>query len=364
MDPILALAILTFLIFLALCVLGLVYLAIIRPGLLAQERAAAPPAPRPATPDPVTRGIGGGGDSLPLENADIADLKETLDSLLASVVSGNTRNSQQLDAQLEKIRQIHERLNVQDAHLTQLGQRMDSLREDIQQQEGLMKNATNILQELGQTGALAILAGRMADMGEVVDSLAGQLTDQEDLVREIHAQAAPAYASETLYSMLAEQAQMLDRLAVRLQAVDSQLPEGGPGLDDEATQLHATLTQLQTQITQQETLLHDLAAGEMSDKLDDILSKLNKVDSSVSVVKSRKPPAHADRMTDIKGVGRVFASMLAERGIDTFEELTAFSPDELRNLFTVPRWRGIDAESWIEQAQNLALAKAKTEPNS
>ncbi len=403
MDPILALAIFTFIIFLALCVLGIVYISTVRPTMLAMEE-----------PDPeITRSVGGG--SLPTRSdvaADLAALRATLDDIRASVVTANSRNSQQLDEQLERIRQISERLSTQDAHLQQLGQRMDNLREDLHGQSDMLRNATNLLQDLGQTGALAILAGRVTDMGEQMDSMAEQVGIQEDLLREIHAQAAPARASETLYSLLAKQATYLDGLARQLQQIDKQLGTASPGvspaqdlspLQTEYESINAALVRLQEQFTQQEEALRAALAsqtnapddspdsstgvahlesrlvqqaeqltqeaekrGELTAKLDMILAKLEDVDDSVEVIKDRKPTRQRqpDRLTDIKGIGAVFAGMLYERGIDTYEELAAFTPDELRNLFTIPRWRGIDAEAWIEQANNLAVAKAKTESSS
>ncbi|MFP4321376.1 MAG: hypothetical protein ACLFTK_02885, partial [Anaerolineales bacterium] len=176
MDPILALAIFTFIIFLALCVLGIVYISTVRPTMLAMEE-----------PDPeITRSVGGG--SLPTRSdvaADLAALRATLDDIRASVVTANSRNSQQLDEQLERIRQISERLSTQDAHLQQLGQRMDNLREDLHGQSDMLRNATNLLQDLGQTGALAILAGRVTDMGEQMDSMAEQVGIPEDLLRRV-----------------------------------------------------------------------------------------------------------------------------------------------------------------------------------
>lgn len=68
-----------------------------------------------------------------------------------------------------------------------------------------------------------------------------------------------------------------------------------------------------------------------------------------------KAPAAAapakDDLTDIKGIGPVFARRLAEAGITTFAELAQASPDHLRQVTQATATA--NPEEWIAQARDL-----------
>lgn len=79
--------------------------------------------------------------------------------------------------------------------------------------------------------------------------------------------------------------------------------------------------------------------------------------------KKRTPVPGQDRLTDIKGIGPVYAGKLYEAGIYTFRQLASMSPDEVRVLIDAPTWRqkAVNAESWIEQAGLFASQREKVE---
>jgi len=70
-----------------------------------------------------------------------------------------------------------------------------------------------------------------------------------------------------------------------------------------------------------------------------------------------------DRLTEIRGIGPVYAGRLYKAGIQTFAQLASMTPDELYRLLDEPKWRlrAIDAESWIRQAAARAAPNEKDE---
>ena len=68
-------------------------------------------------------------------------------------------------------------------------------------------------------------------------------------------------------------------------------------------------------------------------------------------------PPTPDDLVVIKGIGPVIARLLNQKGITTFEQLAAQTPETLRNLLGDVIERLADEESLIEQARQLALLK-------
>ena len=68
-------------------------------------------------------------------------------------------------------------------------------------------------------------------------------------------------------------------------------------------------------------------------------------------------PVVPDNLEDIKGIGPVIARMLNEKGIKTFEQLAALTPETLRNLLGDVIEHLSDEESLIEQARQFAQRK-------
>ena len=498
MDPVLALAILSFGTFIGVCITGMIYVSAIRPGILGDD-VEEPSPPRYEPSSTSLRAIRerhqgeSGGQSLDA-------LQSTLEEMAELINDGQAKNSRQLDEYLLKIKEISERISNQDRSIddmsmyltAELGSQDEALRTIISQidtQTGIMANTNTILEDLESTGAIAGLARLLSDLGEQVNTMADNLIGQEDLVREVHAQIAPAHAGETLYGMMGKQGAQLNELAGQLRAFDTRLATGQPGSPDEYETLKSeldglgsTLAQLNSQLIAQESSIRELveqsqaeerfgelnahlsgqdekidqlvarltaedeaqedpAFGQIQERFGEITSKLSGQDEKIDRLVARfleeddaqpedttlsdineflrdqaqrieqldariseqsealskasqvstehqstlasisenlselVPDIDAiskrktrvikapQRLTDIKGIGPVYAGLLHEAGIETFAQLAALTPDELLNLIDVPSWRRIPAESWIEQATLFASQSEKVEKN-
>lgn len=69
-------------------------------------------------------------------------------------------------------------------------------------------------------------------------------------------------------------------------------------------------------------------------------------------------PVTGDDLTQIQGVGAVFARRLKEAGINTFAQLAAQTPAQLEAICQAPAWRKPDYQSWIYQAQQRSQPSA------
>lgn len=65
------------------------------------------------------------------------------------------------------------------------------------------------------------------------------------------------------------------------------------------------------------------------------------------------PEPDPDDLTDITGIGPVYAERLRAAGVRTFADLAALAPDAIRAKADLEAWQG-DPEAWIEQARELA----------
>lgn len=63
---------------------------------------------------------------------------------------------------------------------------------------------------------------------------------------------------------------------------------------------------------------------------------------------------HPDDLTVIKGVGPVYQWKLRDAGFNSYKQLAAADPDQLRRMLDVKNWQRVNVESWIEQARDWA----------
>jgi predicted flap endonuclease-1-like 5' DNA nuclease len=63
---------------------------------------------------------------------------------------------------------------------------------------------------------------------------------------------------------------------------------------------------------------------------------------------------HPDDMTVVKGIGPVYQWKLRDAGVNTYAQLAAADPDQLRRMLDIKDWQRADVESWIEQARDWA----------
>lgn len=155
-----------------------------------------------------------------------------------------------------------------------------------------------------------------------------------------------------LDNQTAELKQLSEELKLRLLAF-SDISSGLRELAVQIGKLDARIDEQTDFLTQQAS-----QTGQFEALLNHITSQLTAMQADLAQVKYRQ---RVDRLTDIDGIGPVYAGMLYQAGIQTYHQLAAQEPDELRNLIDAPNWRDIDAESWIEQATLFASQQDKTE---
>lgn len=209
---------------------------------------------------------------------------------------------------------------------------------------------------------MPVFGTRFDLLNQQINALADQLIQQDAILQAIHRQVN---GTETLYGLISQQAVFINQMAGKFDAGipnDAELTQYGHLLDGMQAQLRQQHAELQDLIRHQTGLIHQNTTQESEYKalLEQVREKLDDIDTDVDVIKARKPTS-AKRLTDIKGVGPVYAGLLHEAGIHNFEQLAALSLEELRNLVKVPSWRRINAEEWLEQARLFASQQDKLE---
>lgn len=68
-----------------------------------------------------------------------------------------------------------------------------------------------------------------------------------------------------------------------------------------------------------------------------------------------------DPLIDINGIGPVYEKRLNEAGIWTFAELAALTPERVRAIINPEKWQLVEAEKWIEEAR-LRVYQANPDP--
>ena len=136
-------------------------------------------------------------------------------------------------------------------------------------------------------------------------------------------------------------------------------------LDRELATQAESVQRLDTKIGEHTKMLVTAATErrEQAGILERLLAQVGQLVPLVNRVVNNPPRPGQDRLTDIKGIGPVYAGKLYEAGIQTYRQLAAMTPDELYTLISEPTWRmrSIDAEHWIKQAQLLASQREKVE---
>jgi predicted flap endonuclease-1-like 5' DNA nuclease len=350
MDPIQALAILSLGAFVAVLVTALFYVFTVRPRLLDPEAAA---------------GLGVVDDRMGTRLADQRAAVERLNVAL-------THHTSRLEAAVG------------------LDQEFESLRMMLHTHSQAVETLTGLLQE--HASHLAGLGNRLSRQenaldrtAQQVDTLAGttlpalfeQVAGQSRALERLEARPASMVPAEQRgYSgLIHAQIDRLVAIADRLDAwASAGTPEGHPlaeqarVLTDLDRQLIATaqaIGQMEARIGEHTTMLvtAETERREQASLVDRVLYRVGELFTVVNQMVTNPPRADHDRLTDIKGIGPVYAGKLYEAGIFTYRQLAAMSPEVLKLVIDEPEWRSraIDAESWIEQAKLLAARREKVE---
>ena len=419
MDTVLALGLLSLGMFLMVVVTGLVYITSIRPRLLKEDEEISPAQfnvpPAEASNMLNLREMGAGGDVSSIQE----ELQQKLQQLLITLESRQEQTSaqetqlmllaQQINAHLDQqTRQINDmtlqlntELHTQDATLSSIVSRLES-------QSGIRSGGAP-----AENTEAAGLMQRLTDLSEQVNQLATTLMNQDELVRQIHAQIAAADGSEPLYIIMGRQGILIKELSEKLAGFDVRLSSAAPadlsGFNTEIDAYSASIQELKKQLAEQQTTISQSlqafasdrsltaisgalreqaekigkldarideqndaltqtiqSTGEQKGILENITSQLRELVPDIDQISKRKTRVirQPNRLTDIKGIGPVYAGMLHEAGIQSFKQLASFTPAQLKDLIDAPGWRGINAESWIEQAKLLADIAEKVEADN
>jgi predicted flap endonuclease-1-like 5' DNA nuclease len=108
----------------------------------------------------------------------------------------------------------------------------------------------------------------------------------------------------------------------------------------------------------------DLASGTLADFLRQRDSEVRELREQLTETHSRLDGlrdefetyqrGHPDALTVIKGIGPVYQWKLRDVGVNTYQQLAAADPDQLRRMLDIKEWQRVDIGSWIEQARDWA----------
>ncbi|MBN1200820.1 MAG: hypothetical protein JXJ20_03090 [Anaerolineae bacterium] len=335
MDPVQAFAILSLGAFLTVLVTAIFYIFTVRPRLL---------------------------EPVPLESMGLLD--------------------ESLREELAEQRTVVERLNTALVHHTEqlesgtgLGQGFDGLRGMLQSQSETVKALRTLLNE--QTGRLEGLDNRLSRQETALSTLTADSGRLDALRSTLEARLGEAQtgAGRELAVLVQDQAQKLVSISARLDEWAATGAQGDNTLAAHARTLaeldrqmaaHAQVLQrLDARVSEHTTMLitADAERREQAGVLDRIMQRIGELFPLINQIIVSPPRPDADRLTDVKGIGPVYAGKLYEAGIHTFKQLATMTQDELQALIGEPKWRrkNIDTASWIEQAQLFASQREKLE---
>jgi hypothetical protein len=160
----------------------------------------------------------------------------------------------------------------------------------------------------------------------------------------------------------------LDEWAASRQQVNDPAAEQArilAGLDRELAEHAQAIQQMDTKVSEHTTLLVTAASErrEQAGLLERILYELRQIGPALTQTVAPPPRVGQDRLTDINGIGPVYAGKLYENGIYTFHQLASMTPDEIYTILNLPAWRVKTAkvDSWIDQAGHFASQREKVD---
>jgi predicted flap endonuclease-1-like 5' DNA nuclease len=63
---------------------------------------------------------------------------------------------------------------------------------------------------------------------------------------------------------------------------------------------------------------------------------------------------HPDDLTVIKGIGPVYQWKLRDAGFNTYQQLAASDPEQLRRMLDIKNWQRVNVDAWVGQACDWA----------
>jgi predicted flap endonuclease-1-like 5' DNA nuclease len=120
-----------------------------------------------------------------------------------------------------------------------------------------------------------------------------------------------------------------------------------------AEALTAAENQWRAELARREQQWHTRSDGEsaaLRAEAARLTAKLNDVEKRFAHYKLHHPAT----LAEIIGIGPKIEEELRRAGIHTYHDLAQRTPEDLQALLNPPRWRKLDFEGWIAQAQQLA----------
>jgi predicted flap endonuclease-1-like 5' DNA nuclease len=93
------------------------------------------------------------------------------------------------------------------------------------------------------------------------------------------------------------------------------------------------------------------------EELRDIRERLTGADAQMDTLKAEFETyqrTHPDDLTVIKGIGPVYQWKLRDAGCNSFKQLAAADPDQLRRMLDIKNWQRVNVEAWVNQARDWA----------
>lgn len=324
MEPVLALAIVLSGVFAAVLITALFYVWTVRP------RLAEPGSPRDvgAVDEWLHEELVGQRMAVEKLSTTLAEHTEKLSASAAGTVSGEAMADLHgtLSAQTDAVQKLNDLFVEQSGKLTEMDARLESQNQKLDRLESALGSRPN--------------------------------APEAELTTMIQAQA----------DKLVQVSARLDEWATTRAHSDEKLTENArllAELDRELAAQAQTVRLLDTKVSEHTTMLLTAATErrEQAGLLQRIFDQIGQMVPTLN--KAAKTPVRPgqDRLTDINGIGPVYASKLYEAGIQTFRQLASVTPEEIDTLLNLPQWRkrSVDAPSWIEQAAHLASQREKVE---
>jgi predicted flap endonuclease-1-like 5' DNA nuclease len=92
-------------------------------------------------------------------------------------------------------------------------------------------------------------------------------------------------------------------------------------------------------------------------ELRDIRDRMSTADTQMDTLKAEFEAyqrTHPDDLTVIKGIGPVYQWKLRDAGCNSYKQLAAADPDQLRRMLDIKNWQRVNIEAWVNQARDWA----------
>jgi predicted flap endonuclease-1-like 5' DNA nuclease len=336
MDPVQALAILSLGAFVTVLVTAIFYVFTVRPRLLEPVSLASV-----GLLDETLR------DELLEQRAQVQALNEALRQHAAQLETAARSSGEEAYAGLrEMLVAQRDAIDALQTLLIAQGQRLDGQDE-----------------RLARLESMVVASQASTALDERLARLEGLLT--------AHLTPARADDASPVSSLLQQQAERLLSLSQRLDEWvmgrsrdHAQLAEHArvlAELDREMAAHASILHRLDERVGEHTTLLLTEAAErrQQASLLDRVARQVGQLVQMVGQLGAVPLRPGQDRLTDIRGIGPVYAGRLYKAGIHTFAQLAAMTPAQVKELLDEPAWRlrSIDVESWIRQAAERAAGQ-------